>query len=174
MGFKRWSMGFVLAPLLLTLSHTACDDWACGYGGPGCSAPVMGGLCQDALVVGEEYIVIFGYGSDTGISEAKIKSAVSEAPDVLEAFPTPGAPDVPYETNDVTPFDLNNGAGDGGVTLRPIKAGEANITIKLEGWEEKTNVHFVIIDRADAPEGFMSMSASDRLAQCIHFTKRSQ
>ncbi len=174
MRFERWSIGFVLALLPLTLSQTACDDWACGYGGPGCSAPVMGGLCQDALVVGEEYIVIFGYGSDTGISEATITSAASEKPDVLEAFPTPGSPDVPYETNDVAPFDLNNGKGDGGVTLRPVKAGEANIAISLEGWEEKTNVHFVIIDRADAPEGFMSMSASERLGQCIHFTKSSQ
>ena len=174
MRFERYSMGFVMAALVMTLSPAACDDWACGYGGPGCSAPLMAGLCQDALVVGEEYIVIFGYGSDTGVSEATVKSAVSETPDVLEAAPTAGSPDVPYETSDVQPFDLNNGKGDGGVTIRALKAGAGTLTISLKGWEEKTNVHFVVIERADAPQGFMSMGASERLTQCIQFAKSTE
>ena len=40
--------------LCTLLSSSACDDWACGYGGPGCADPVVAGLCENALVVGQE------------------------------------------------------------------------------------------------------------------------
>ena len=170
MRFDRFSMWFVAAILIATLSHAACDDWACGYGGPGCSDPIMAGLCQDTLVVGEEYIVIFGYGSDTGVSEATVTGVRPNEPEIMQVIPTPGSPDVPYETGPTGPFDLNNSPGDGGMTLRPLAAGKASVTIQLRGWEERITRSFEVVDAANAPEGFMPMTATERLAKCIETT----
>jgi hypothetical protein len=172
MNLKQISTGFVLIGVM-SLPHTACDDWACGYGGPGCSDPLVAGLCENTLVVGEEYIAIFGYGSDTGVSEATVTSVVSDAPGILQAIPTPGSPDLNYETGPTGPFDLNNGPGNGGMTLRPLVAGKANVTIALKGWDETRTMAFEVVDVANAPEGFMSMTAAERLAKCIETTTQA-
>lgn len=172
MRVERFSMWFVTAILLATLPHAACEDWECGYGGPGCSEPIMAGLCEDTLVLGQEYVVIFGYGSDTGVSEATVTGVFSNMPEIMQVIPTPGTPDVPYETGPTGPFDLNNGPGDGGMTLRPVTAGKALVTITLEGWEEKIMRSFEVVDAANAPHGFMPMSATERLAKCIEMTTK--
>lgn len=165
----RW-MGFVLATCVAIIVVTACDDFACGYGGAGCSDPIVAGLCENTLVVGQEYSAVFGYGSDTGISEARVTKVVSDAQNILQAGATPGSPDIPYESGPTGPFDLNNGPGDGGMSLRALAPGKANVTISLEGWETSRTMTFEVVDEANAPEGFMPMSASDRFAKCIDTT----
>jgi hypothetical protein len=153
--------------LLGAFMSQACEAFECGYGGPGCSAPLMAGQCDDVLVVGQEYIFIFGYGSDTGISEATVTSVQSAEPHILLAGATPGSPDVPYETGPTGPFDLNNGAGDGGISLKPLLPGKVEVTIALQGWEQDTKLTFQIVNESNAPEGFAPMTAQERLAKCI-------
>lgn len=167
----RVASGFVLAALLVMLPSTGCEDWECGYGGPGCSDPIVAGLCEEnVLVVGQEYIAVFGYGSDTGISEATLVSAVSNAPTVMEATSTAGSPDIPYETGPTGPFDLNNGPGNGGMTLHALAPGKAQVAISLKNWDKPRTMSFDVVDMANAPEGFMAMTATERLAKCIEVT----
>lgn len=164
---QGYMIGFVLAPLVALASFTACDDWACGYGGPGCSNPLVAGLCERTLVVGQEYIAIFGYGSDTGLSEATVTGVTSGEPSILEVTPTPGSPDLDYENGPTGPFDLNNGPGNGGITLHPLAPGKTTVTISLKGWDGPSSMLVDVVDEANAPEGFMPMSSSDRLAKCL-------
>lgn len=172
MSDKRFCVGFVLMALASIVGMGACNDWACGYGGAGCFDPIVAGLCENTLVVGQEYLAIFGYGSDTGVSEATVMSVVSGAPAILEAVPTPGAPDVDFGMGSRGPFDLNNGPGNGGITLRPLAAGKANVTISLQGWEQSQTMTFEVVDVANAPAGFMAMTAEERLTKCIETTMR--
>lgn len=168
LGLRSVYCSLTVVPLiLLSFFYGACDDFVCGYGGPGCSAPLMAGQCEDVLVAGQEYIFIFGYGSDTGVSEATVTSVKSADPHIMLAAPTEGSPDVPYETGQTGPFDLNNGPGNGGMTLRPLLPGKVNVTIGLQGWEQDTTITFQIVEAANAPEGFMPMTAQERLAKCI-------
>jgi hypothetical protein len=160
----------VLSLVLSAFFAGACEEFECGYGGPGCSAPIVAGLCEDVLVAGQEYILIFGYGFDTGVSEATITSVESSDPHLLLAEPTAGAPDVPYETGPTGPFDLNNGKGDGGMTLRPLLPGEVEVTVVLQYWEQPQTLSFRVVDQVNAPDGFMAMSAKERLAKCIEMT----
>ncbi len=162
--------GFVMATFVVALVLGACDDFACGYGGAGCSDPIVAGFCENTLVVGQEYSAVFGYGSDTGVSEATVLKIVSDAPSILQAGATPGSPDIPYESGPTGPFDLNNGPGDGGMSLRALSPGKANVTISLQGWETQQTMTFEVVDEAHAPEGFMAMTAADRFAKCIEMT----
>ncbi len=171
MNQTRVVVGFVLAALLAMLPATGCEDWECGYGGPGCSNPLVAGLCEaNVLVVGQEYRVVFGYGSDTGVSEAKLLNVVSSAPDILQVIPTPGSPDVNLDVGPRGPFDGNNGSNDGGMTLRPLAPGKAQVTISLEYWEKTRTMSFDVVDMANAPAGFMAMTATERFAKCIEVT----
>lgn len=153
--------------LLCALLLQACEAFECGYGGPGCSAPLMAGQCDEVLVVGQEYIFIFGYGSDTGVSEATVTSVQSADPPILLASATPGSPDVPYDMGPTGVFDLNNGSGDGGMTLKPLLPGKVEVTVGLKGWEQATTLTFKIVEEANAPEGFITMTAEERLTNCI-------
>jgi hypothetical protein len=162
--------GFALVALLAMLPVSACEDWECAYGGPGCSNPMVAGLCENVLVVGQEYVAVFGYGSDTGVSEAKLLNVVSSAPGILNVIPTPGSPDVNLATGPTGPFDGNNGSGDGGMTLRPLAPGKAQVTISLEDWDKTRSMSFDVVDVADAPAGFMTMTATERFAKCIEVT----
>lgn len=167
MRSKQVSVGFVLGAGLLSLALGACDDWACGYGGPGCSDPLVAGLCENTLVVGQEYLLVFGYGSDTGLSEATLTGVGSSAPDILEATPTPGSPDINLDTGPNGRFDGNNGSGNGGITLQALAPGKANVTFALQGWEKKYTMALEVVDVANAPEGFMAMTAQERFAKCV-------
>jgi len=172
MTIRRRFPGALFSPFMLPLIACAlmqgsCESFECGYGGPGCSAALVAGQCEDVLVVGQEYILIFGYGSDTGVSEATVMSVKSADPHMMLAAPTAGSPDVPYETGPTGPFDLNNGSGDGGITLRPLLPGKVEVTIGLEYWEQDTKMTFQIVEEANAPEGFVPMTANERLAKCI-------
>lgn len=158
----------VFGPLLLSaFFYGACDPFECGYGGPGCSAALVAGQCEDVLVAGQEYILIFGYGSDTGVSEATVTSVKSADSHIMLANPTEGSPDVPYETGPTGPFDLNNGPGNGGITLSPLLPGKVEVTIGLEYWEQDTKMTFQIVEEANAPAGFVPLTAKERLAKCI-------
>jgi len=170
MNFARICSGFVLSAFVASVALAACKDFECGYGGAGCSDPIVAGLCETTLVVGQEYIAIFGYGSDTGVSEATLTGVVSDAPEILQVIATPGSPDVPYDRGPTGPFDLNNGSGNGGMSLRPLAAGKANVTISLQGWDDKRTMAFEVVDPANAPDGFMPMTAVERLAKCIEVT----
>jgi hypothetical protein len=172
MNHKPSATTFAIATLVIALPLGACRDWECGYGGPGCSDPIVAGLCENVLVIGQEYRAIFGYGSDTGLSEATLVSVTSNAPDVLEAIPTPGSPDIPQATGPTGRFDLNNGPGNGGITMRPLSTGKAQVTIALKGWDETRTMSFDIVDMANAPADFMAMSAAERFAKCIEVTAR--
>lgn len=168
---NQWRLphGSIASFLLLfgAFLSQGCESFECGYGGAGCSAPLMAGQCDEVLVVGQEYIFIFGYGSDTGVSEATVTSVQSAEPHILLASTTPGSPDVPYETGPTGSFDLNNGAGDGGMSLKPLLPGKVEVTIGLQGWEQGTKLTFQIVEEANAPAGFMPMTAKERLAKCI-------
>jgi hypothetical protein len=153
------------AVALLLAPGMSCE---CMYGGPGCSGAWVVG-CDDVLVVGQEYAVVLGYRTDTGgLSEATVQSVRSESPEILEAAPTSGAPDLPYDDfGDAGPFDGNDGPGNGGVTMRPLAPGEATIRVRLRGWERDTRRTWRIVDEADAPAGFVPMSAEERLTACL-------
>ena len=171
MNQTRVVLGFVLVALLATLPATGCEDWECGYGGPGCSDPMVAGLCEgNVLVVGQEYLAVFGYGSDTGVSEARLINIVSSNSSTLLAIATPGSPDVNLETGPTGPFDGNNGSGDGGMTLLAVAPGKAEVTISLEHWDKNQVMLFDVVDIANAPAGFMTMTATERFAKCIDVT----
>ena len=152
--------------ILIALMATGCD---CGFGGAGCDDPWMVGLCEETLVTGQEYIILWGHSSDTGLSEATVRSVESMTPEVLEAhILAPGVTDVP-DGGFAGPFDLNNGPGDGGVLLRPLSAGRASVSILLDGWDKPTVLE---IDVIDPTESFVEMSAAERLDACIESSRQ--
>ncbi len=148
--------------LLVSASLAGCE---CAYGGAGCSDPLVLGLCEQTLVVGQQYQIIFGYGSDTGTSEAKLR-AVEAGSSIVSAVPTAGAPDVP-NGGLYGPFDLNNGPGDGGITVSAHAPGHATVRVELAGWSEPYLLELQIVDEDSAPVGFEKMEAAQRLQTCL-------
>ena len=148
--------------LLISATQAGCE---CAYGGAGCSDPLSFGLCEQPLVVGQQYQIIFGYGSDTGISEAKLRT-VEAGSNIISVVPTPGAPDVP-NGGLYGPFDLNNGPGDGGITVTAHSPGHATVRVDLRGWSEPYLLELQIVDEENAPVGFQEMEAAQRLQMCL-------
>lgn len=164
MSTRRLALSFAVlcsAPLALS-----CDDFWCGYGGPGCSDPWVGGLCEGPLVTGRDYLVVFGYGSDTGLSEATVLAVESDRPEHIAVAETPGSPDVP-KGGTAGRFDLNNGTGNGGITLTPRVPGEASLRVTLKGWKEPWEIKLTAVAPADAPATFVDSPADARLARCL-------
>lgn len=62
-------------------SLPACDDWECGYGGPGCSPPALSGVCADSAAAAPTVL----FFDDTGDHPTDVYSAASSSPDVLDA-----------------------------------------------------------------------------------------
>ena len=153
--------------VVVAMSMVGCESYRCGYGGAGCGDPIVAGLCEDnILVIGDRYHLIFGYGSDTGVSEAVITGADTRPPELLEVEVTVGSSDAP-ETLDGSPFDLNNGPGDGGLILSPIGPGVSTLLVDLDGWDDVNELDFEIVEPEDAPPGFVSMTEEERLVACV-------
>lgn len=104
--------------LLLCLAGIAptlgCDDVACGYGGPGCSAPGLRGACGGALALETPTEVTFTYFDDTGSHEARLTTITTD-PAVLEATRVAGST--------------------GRVVLTAHALGPAALTATIEGWQ---------------------------------------
>lgn len=145
------------------MSTMACSP--CGFGGPGCGDPVVAGLCGETLFVGDERLVLFGYLSDTGVSEATVLGVHVIDAGLIQAEPMPGSPDVPGTYH--PPFDSNNGPGDGGVRLLALSPGTTDVLVDLQGWDEPVVVTLDVAPASDAPDSYPFGMPVQNLLACL-------
>jgi hypothetical protein len=119
------------APLGLTaaLATTGCETWRCGYGGPGCSAPGLRGLCEAAVAVNEAVEVTVLYYDDTGGHPATLRSATSDDPALEVAL----------------------GEEEGALLLSGRSVGVATLSLEIDGWDAPQTWTFAIQPPSDAP-----------------------
>lgn len=111
---RRHALGALCLLSLVPIAPSlGCDEVACGYGGPGCSAPGLRGACSGALALETPTEVTFTYFDDTGTHEARV-TTVSADPAVLEATRVAGS--------------------SGRFVLTAHALGPTMLTATLEGW----------------------------------------
>ncbi|MFO0682308.1 MAG: hypothetical protein U0234_09670 [Sandaracinus sp.] len=122
--------------LVASLFALGCAEWECGYGGPGCSAPGLQGVCGGQLVREAPTDVRVVYFDDTGAHEARVTSV--DASDAIEVAQL-----------SMGRFRLT-GHVDGATTL----------TMQIEGWAAPQHFDLVIAaGDAGAPDASASADA---------------
>lgn len=115
----RLTQALWAAPLLGVLMGLpfllACEGCECGYGGPGCGAPMLRGACAGALVLETPTEVTITYFDDTGRHEADVTTLTSD-PAALDVARVPGAT--------------------GRFVLTAHREGTAMLTAEIDGWTD--------------------------------------
>lgn len=155
---------FMLAFLLAT--QVSCADFSCAFGGPGCGTPVEVGLCNGALAVGQEYLVVFGYHTDTSLlGGASVESVTSKDTDVVEVrIPDPDEWDVPRDERGRPESIFEGVEPDGAILIKAKSAGNAKLFVQLEGWDRRHKMKLVAVD---PPAGYDALTPQEWLNSCF-------
>lgn len=141
-------MRWFVATALMVVVGSGCEEWKCGYGGPGCTEARLDGFCHAHMVVGEEREGALVYSDDTNSNyEAVATSVEVDNPAVLEVerVPPPNA----------------NYPGEGDATFRFIarEVGEARVSVELEYWDYPNEFVFTVHEsEASFPEEVKELS----------------
>ena len=128
-ALTRPILAALLAAPLALAAAAGCEEWRCGYGGPGCSAPGLLGLCEAAVAVDETVEVTVVYYDDTGAHPAQLRSAAADDPALEVAL----------------------GEEEGALLLTGRSVGVATLSLEIDGWDAPQTWTFAIQAPSDAP-----------------------
>lgn len=99
---------------------SGCDDLRCGYGGPGCTTPILRGLCDGEVVVGQVSTATISFPTDNatvGAPTAVLAIAVTPA-ERARVLATGEPGQVTIEALEPGPFEVAVSLARDGVTTR--------------------------------------------------------
>lgn len=133
---RAWGLTVALGVVVASLFTLGCAEWECGYGGPGCSAPGLQGVCGGQLVREAPTDVRIVSFDDTGAHEARVTSVD------------------PSERIEVTRLSM------GRFRLTGHVDGATTLTMQIEGWASPQHFDLVIAaGDAGAPDASASADA---------------
>jgi hypothetical protein len=135
-----------------TLPFTlACHELDCGYGGPGCGASALEGVCGGILPRGVETRVRFVFGDDTGAHEANVTSC----------------------SFDATALDLRRLTA-GSFSLIGLALGPQQLACNIDGWSAPQLFPFTVSTAGEVRDGSAhDASPEDAGRTCASVTGRN-